>query len=403
MSHDPPNLATIAQTLLESTLKTLLHETVLTQHRAHKTLLTSLSPETKLPHCPECTLPRLLDPPLAPKVRGAPDPPPNTQYCDKRPWCRVPGHDIYGNPFPKSDASARPPAGKKGESKAGSKKDQDGTPASTDGPDNPPSPSQNGDADPTPTRPAGGAEKLEKGEKKASKIDEKLKKGEYIPWQTCPSCKRSLLITRFAKHLEACIGLSGRAASRNAMAKMNGSTPSGSGAGTPGPSQDAKEGAEDEGPGGSGSGTGAADKIKGPGGVRKKVLKKGMKEKIRKDTGGKDAPSAGKGKLPKNVKASAPPRASPAPSSTMSVGGEGKRDRDEMLGDEGEDDETVHVQKRAKLQRVMSAASAGSGSTVAAGGGGGGGGGNEIERGGAGGDSNDGSFVDDDGGSGGED
>jgi ribonuclease P/MRP protein subunit POP1 len=70
------------------------------------------------------------------------------------------------------------------------------------------------------------------------------KPASYIPWHTCPSCKRSLLITRFAQHLEKCLGISGRQSSRNAMAKLtgqnggSGSTPlGGSRMGTPTPSE----------------------------------------------------------------------------------------------------------------------------------------------------------------------
>jgi len=48
------------------------------------------------------------------------------------------------------------------------------------------------------------------------------KPASYVPWHTCPKCKRSLLITRFAQHLEKCLGISGRQSSRNAMAKLSG-------------------------------------------------------------------------------------------------------------------------------------------------------------------------------------
>ena len=329
-------------------------------------MLMTLDPTTKLPHCDRCGLPQLLDPPLAPAVRGASsDPPSNTQYCDKKPWCRKPGHDIYGNPFPKADVTGRPPTKKEREAAKNSQKNGTDTPASNEGGEPngtaPPSPSADGDA-----AAAKASEKLEKGEKKASKIDEKLKKGEYIPWQTCPSCKRSLLITRFAKHLEQCMGLSGRQASRNAMAKMNGNgsgsgaTPAGSRAGTPAP--DAKETGEDE---------DEDEKIKGPGAVRKKLLKKGMNSKLKKDKDGKGV-GATNGKV-----------ARPLPTSS---GDSFKRDRDEMLvGDDADEEENVHVKKRQKLTRVESQASIASVSTappMSA---------LEMEQG----ESNDGSFVDD--------
>lgn len=338
-----PTLAEIATTILRDQINSIIHDTILQRHRDHKLMLMNLDPSTKLPHCDRCNLPQLLDPPLAPKVRGATsDPPSNTQYCDKRPWCRRAGHDIYGNPFPKADVTGRPPTKKEREA-AKNQKNGTETPASNEGGEGvngtaPPSPSQDGDA------PAKASEKLEKGEKKASKIDEKLKKGEYIPWQTCPSCKRSLLITRFAKHLEQCMGLSGRQASRNAMAKMNGNgngsangggsgagaTPAGSRGGTPNPeAKDAEEEEEED------------EKIKGPGAVRKKVLKKGVNSKLKKDR------PVGSSGLANGKPLKPPP---------SSGGGDSfKRDReDEEDGDEGEN---VHVKKRQKLARVESQAS----------------------------------------------
>ncbi|KAK4550773.1 hypothetical protein LTR36_000352 [Oleoguttula mirabilis] len=382
-SAGQPSLGDIAQTLFQDCLHNVIHDMVLQQHRDHKLMLQALDPTTKLPHCSTCKLPRLLEPPLAPKVRGAgSEPPRDTQYCERRPWSRRPGHDIYDNPFPKADATGRPPTKKEREaaaakSKKGGTNDVEGTPASEEANQNgtgPPSPSENGEAN---------DKKLEKGEKKANKIDEKLKKGEYVPWHTCPSCKRSLLITRFAKHLEQCMGLSGRQASRNAMAKINGSSATpvpGSRAGTPGASQDA--GGRDGGNGGEDEDDDIA--VKGPGGVRKKLLKKGLNNKLKKSKEGNGTPG-GNGKLAKNLAAKRPPagsaqhRGSPAPSSAATAD---KRDRDEMLlGDEGDEEEMVHVKKRQKLSRVGSVASIASQSTAAP----------PMERG----DSYDGSFVDD--------
>ncbi|KAL1590167.1 hypothetical protein WHR41_00987 [Cladosporium halotolerans] len=365
-SPDPqPTLAQIAQRLFDDALHNIIHDLVITRHREHKLLLASLDPTDKLPHCDACKLPRLLDPPLAPKVRGAPaEPPSSTQYCERKPWSRRAGHDIYDNPFPRSDVTGRPPTKKEREAAAktgggGGKKDDTATPASEDanGGTAPPSPGANDDT--TSNRP------LEKGEKKASKIDEKLKKGEYVPWHTCPSCKRSLLITRFAKHLEQCMGLSGRAASRNALARMNGSTPGGSRGGTPNPSQEREEDDEDD-----------AASVKESGGVRKKLLKKGLDKKIKKmgEKGG-----AVNGKLPKvgggnkKTPGGGGSRASPAPSG----GGDGKRDREDL----DEDEDEVHVKKRQKLTRVGSTASMASSNAL----------GHELERT----ESQDGSFVDD--------
>ena len=362
-SGSTPTRGQLGEQILREQINVIIHDTIIHRHRDHKIILMNLDPTTKLPHCDRCGLPQLLDPPLAPAVRGATsDPPSNTQYCDKKPWCRKPGHDIYGNPFPKADVTGRPPTKKEREAAKNSQKNGTDTPVSNEGGEPngtaPPSPSADGDA-----AAAKASEKLEKGEKKASKIDEKLKKGEYIPWQTCPSCKRSLLITRFAKHLEQCMGLSGRQASRNAMAKMNGNgsgsgaTPAGSRGGTPAP--DGKEAGDDE---------DEDEKIKGPGAVRKKLLKKGMNSKIKL---GKDGKVNGK-------------VARPLPTSS---GDSFKRDRDEMLvGDDGDEEENVHVKKRQKLTRVESQASIASVSTTAppmsA---------LEMEQG----ESNDGSFIDD--------
>nr|OQO16490.1 hypothetical protein B0A51_15935 [Rachicladosporium sp. CCFEE 5018] len=327
-SSDPaPTLAQIAQTIFDDALHNILHDLVLHQHRAHKMLLADLDPTTKLPHCASCTLPRILDPPLAPKVRGSlAEPLSDTQYCERRPWSRRPGHDIYDNPFPRSDATGRP-VGKKDNAKSNGK-NPDSENATQNGGSAPPSPS---------AEPETAAKLLEKGEKKASKIDEKLKKGEYVPWHTCPSCKRSLLITRFAKHLEQCMGLSGRQASRNAMVKMGGGTPvpgnSRGGTPNPGGDEDGEEEAEVEGKG------------KEKGGVRKKLLKKGIEGKMRKQKA-----ENGVGKVGKGGGGKKGARPSPAPSSI----GEGKREREEGEEDDGDE---VHVKKRQKLQRVGSVAS----------------------------------------------
>lgn len=391
-------MSNIAQKLLEDAFHKIIHETVILRHREHKLMIANLDSTDKLPHCPNCHLPRLLDPPLAPKVRGATaDPPRDTIYCDRRPWSRRPGHDIYDNPFLKSDVTGRPPTKKEREAAKHSRKD-DGTPASEEANANgtaPPSPSQDGEG-------GGGGnknDKPEKGEKKANKIDEKLRKGEYVPWQTCPSCKRSLLITRFAKHLEQCMGLSGRAASRNAMAKMNGSTPAGSRGATPNPNGDNDDDDGDD-----------NVPAKDSGNMKKKLLKKGLSDRIKKESsssGPKKSAQNGSvtknGKLllrPSSVAAAAAAaattaaqrsssqqhtaRSSPAPSE--------KRERDDG---EDDDEEIVHVKKRQKLQRVGSTVSIGSQQSnsqppLSATG---------MDRS----ESQDGSFVNDDDGSGGDD
>lgn len=362
MTDSQPSFRQLAQDLLDQSLERIVHEVVSSVHREHKLLLQDLDPTSKLPLCKDCNLPKQLAPPLALSVRGATsEPPSNTKYCDHKAWSGRPGHDIYDNPFPRADVTGRPPTKKEREAAKQSSK-TDGTPASEE--------AQNGTAPPSPSADGDNAndKKIEKGEKKASKIDEKLKKGEYVPWHTCPSCKRSLLITRFAKHLEQCMGLSGRAASRNAMAKMNGNTPVGSRGATPNPqsqSQSQGDGAEDE------EGELGA---KGPGGVRKKLLKKGLNNKLKKE---KSLPN---GKVPKSLSAAKrlPNASGKAASPGASSVGEGKREREE---DNDDFEDETHVKKRQKLQRAGSQASIASQSTAALG---------ELERT----ESNDGSFVD---------
>jgi hypothetical protein len=123
--------------------------------------------------------------------------------------------------------------------------------------------------------------------------------------------------------------------------------------------------------------------VAGGGGVRKKLLKKGLDKKIKKMgekgvvVGGGGAPN---GKLPKvtgNGNKKTPSRASPAPSSGGATG-DSKRDRDEF---EDDDEDMVHIKKRQKLTRVGSVASVASSNAL----------GHDLERT----ESQDGSFVDD--------
>ncbi|KAI9838963.1 MAG: hypothetical protein M1819_004171 [Sarea resinae] len=149
--------------------------------------------------CTRCRLPRLLYPTTGKGARPPPDP--NKQYCARHPFIDKPGHDIYGNPFPSDSARAKKDA------KMQSLKANDSRPGT---------PSGNGTTTPTTTT-----------------------AGPTFPTIKCPVCTRSLIITRFAQHLEKCMGISGRQSSRNAMAKMNsqqsGNTPLGSRTGTPVP------------------------------------------------------------------------------------------------------------------------------------------------------------------------
>ena len=181
--------------------------------------------------CPQCKLPRLLYPISG---VGSQTPDLTKQYCTRHPFISKPGHDIYGNLFP----TDIPKTKKERELlKAQARAEKDSTPGSQDtrGTATPPDPS----AGPNATANVDITNSI-------LKLTAPSKPASYIPWHTCPNCKRSLLITRFAQHLEKCLGISGRASSRNAMAKLAASTGQGSGAsgtphgsrmGTPTPSQ----------------------------------------------------------------------------------------------------------------------------------------------------------------------
>ncbi|KAG9519389.1 hypothetical protein KCU71_g5468, partial [Aureobasidium melanogenum] len=291
------DLGSLTQSVINDCLYTVIHDLVLQTHRREKLLLRTVDPNTGLPICPSCNLPRLLDPPLA-NV----NPPKKIQYCTHIPWSTRPGHDIYGNPFPVA-GSDKPPT----------KKERERMKAESN------ASKENGTAPPSPS-----AEQPNTGgpvDKKAAKVGERLKGGTYIPWHTCPSCKRSLLITRFAQHLEKCLGIGGRGARAARLNNANGASPLGSRGGTPTPnSRGSKNGDEDE----------DEDDDKS-GGVRKKVLKRGLKESMKKDVKGS--------KLGKR----------PGKSDSKTD----KRERDEL----GDDEDNTPLRKRMKLQRVGSTAS----------------------------------------------
>lgn len=81
------------------------------------------------------------------------------------------------------------------------------------------------------------------GESSIKKLLAGGKGASYVPWHTCPQCKRSLLITKFAQHLEKCMGIGGRSARNAAAARLSGINGSANGSqqgsrvGTPTPSQ----------------------------------------------------------------------------------------------------------------------------------------------------------------------
>lgn len=170
--------------------------------------------------CPHCKLPRLMHPIMG---KGMQNPDLTKEYCMLYPWVQRQGHDVYGNPFPTDMAKSKKERELIKQQQKNAEKESVGTPGSQD------------------TDMAGGDT-----QGKEIKLNTGGKPASYIPWHTCPNCKRSLLITRFAQHLEKCLGISGRQSSRNAMAKLagqngNGSstgmgnTPLGSRMGTPAP------------------------------------------------------------------------------------------------------------------------------------------------------------------------
>ena len=153
--------------------------------------------------CPHCKLPRLMHPIMG---KGMQNPDLTKEYCMLYPWVQRSGHDVYGNPFPTDMAKSKKERELIKQQQKNAEKESVGTPGSQD------------------TDMAG-------GDTKEIKLNTGGKPASYIPWHTCPNCKRSLLITRFAQHLEKCLGISGRQSSRNAMAKLTGQNGSGSGLG----------------------------------------------------------------------------------------------------------------------------------------------------------------------------
>ncbi|KAF1935958.1 POP1-domain-containing protein [Clathrospora elynae] len=166
--------------------------------------------------CPHCKLPRLMHPIMG---KGMQNPDLTKEYCMLYPWVQRSGHDVYGNPFPTDMAKSKKERELIKQQQKHAEKESVGTPGSQDN-------------------------DMAGGDSKEIKLNTGGKPANYIPWHTCPNCKRSLLITRFAQHLEKCLGISGRQSSRNAMAKLVGhngtgsgmsNTPLGSRMGTPAP------------------------------------------------------------------------------------------------------------------------------------------------------------------------
>lgn len=156
--------------------------------------------------CPHCKLPRLMHPIMG---KGMQTPDLTKEYCKLYPYVQEKGHDVYGNPFP-TDMGGKSKKEREliKQQAKNAEKESVGTPGSQD------------------TDMVGG-----ESQSKEIKLNTGGKPASYIPWHTCPNCKRSLLITRFAQHLEKCLGISGRQSSRNAMAKISGQNGSGNGTG----------------------------------------------------------------------------------------------------------------------------------------------------------------------------
>ncbi|TKA68079.1 hypothetical protein B0A49_01523 [Cryomyces minteri] len=245
------SLASLTSSILSDCLHNIIHDLVLSHHRTSRlerassaATLASLSSDGQSTpatshnqiFCPHCRLPRLLT------TQSVPDP--GKAYCTRHPFSSRPGHDIYGNPFPTGDPGAKTSSSgskkeKPGQSQPQSQTRKDGTPASEGAPT---SPSSSRDA----ASNINSLNGMNGTTGTTAKISSKLRDGSYIPWHTCPKCKRSLLITRFVVHLEKCLGVGGRHSARSAATgtavtapaaggKLNGSASgNGNGRGTPG-------------------------------------------------------------------------------------------------------------------------------------------------------------------------
>jgi ribonuclease P/MRP protein subunit POP1 len=282
--------------------------------------------------CPHCKLPRLMHPIMG---RGMQNPDLTKEYCMLYPWVQRPGHDVYGNPFPTDMAKSKKERELMKQQQKNAEKESVGTPGSQD------------------TDMAGG-----EGNGKEIKLNTGGKPASYIPWHTCPNCKRSLLITRFAQHLEKCLGISGRQSSRNAMAKLAGNgagsglgnTPLGSRMGTPAPgSQDTISVSKTKGKGVSpvkklSNGAGSDDDDAADTPEKKKKLKKSSYvKKADREKPGKDNGATAAGGLKVKLKTGSVSAGSDRRASEGMEKGEGKRDR------EGDEDGDAPKAKKIKL------------------------------------------------------
>jgi hypothetical protein len=118
------------------------------------------------------------------------------KFCSKLPFQNIYGYDIYGNPFPNPGATG-------GSKKA--KKEKTIEHAALDM-------QSNGDSPGTPLmNGSGGAD-----------VPVKVGKNSGIVYFPCTSCDNEKVVSsRYAAHLDKCLGISGRKSSRAAMVKMN--------------------------------------------------------------------------------------------------------------------------------------------------------------------------------------
>lgn len=156
--------------------------------------------------CPRCHLPRHTLETMAQGLTVTLESGEKKKYCSKLPFQNVRGHDIYGNPFPTVTVSKDKKAKALKEAPATGGTETPGigdSPAAS-------TPQASGD---TPAAP--GELPVKTGKPNISGI-------VYVKCTSCDNEK--VASTRFASHLEKCLGLSGRKSSRAAMAKMNNST-----------------------------------------------------------------------------------------------------------------------------------------------------------------------------------
>ncbi|CUS09434.1 unnamed protein product [Tuber aestivum] len=202
-SHDgnegpsPNSIAGLSLSIFSDILSNLTHDLVLQSHRQEKlrsrahpadsssSSLTSLSETT----CPRCNLPQHTA-----QTLQSVDTADKKKFCSRLPFQNTPYHDIYGNPFPTINSSS-----------AKEKKSAAATAAAVAAADSP-TPDPSDTAVPAP-----------KG------------KNSAIIYFKCTSCdNEKVASSRYAAHLEKCLGLSGRKSSRAAMVKMNSSSGGGS-------------------------------------------------------------------------------------------------------------------------------------------------------------------------------